>query len=181
MSKDDAHTPEDIAGLFSKFGGDAHGYKEFAPPDAEAEAPRAWALLSGEKIVHPPAVAAPLQPPAPVPAPAPAAAPAFAPVFAPAPVPPPAPFLAPAAAPQVRVEPVLRAPPLAPAPLPFPAAPSAPLLAPLAPLAPPVTAAVADPAGAAPTPLEQLFARLAADPQRPAAAAGPMSRWRRPT
>jgi hypothetical protein len=115
MSADDP-TPEDIAGLFRKFGGDAHGYKEFAPPEAEAEAPRAWPLLTGEKIAHPPVPAAPMPAPAPAPAPAPL------------------PFAMQPPAPQARVEPVLRAP------------------APVPPLA------------AAPAP-----------------AAGPMSRWRRPT
>ncbi|UVH60363.1 hypothetical protein NWF24_13420 [Variovorax paradoxus] len=129
MSADDS-TPEDIAGLFRKFGGDANGYKEFAPPEDETEAPRVWPLLSGQKIVHPPAAAAP------------------------APAPPP------------RSEPVLHTPP--------------PALAPVAPpIAPPVTPAV-DSTGAALTPLEQLFARLAGS-QPPAAASGPMSRWRRPT
>ncbi len=28
------HMPEDIAGLFGKFGGNGNGYREFAPPDA---------------------------------------------------------------------------------------------------------------------------------------------------
>lgn len=141
MSRDD-DTPEDIAGLFRKFGGDAHAYKEFAPPEAEGEAPKAWALLSGEKIER---------------APAPVAAPAIAPAQAPAVAPPP-PL---AAAPQARVEPVLR--------------PSVPLAS-----APTQAAPPADTRHSAPTPLEQLFARLAA-PQPPAAAQGPMSRWRRPT
>ena len=77
MSQDEP-TPEDIAGLFRKFGGDAHDYKEFAPPEAEEEAPRAWPL--------PPFAAAPqprvepvLRPLPPIPAPAPLAAPAPAP------------------------------------------------------------------------------------------------------
>ena len=146
MSQDEP-TPEDIAGLFRKFGGDAHDYKEFAPPEAEEEAPRAWPLLTGAKIERP-------------------AAPA------------PAPFV---------VEPVLRPlPPIpAPAPLAAPApAPSAPLLArtPFAPprAQPPVAQQPATGNETAPTPLSQLFARLAA-PQPPAAPPGPMSRWRRPT
>jgi hypothetical protein len=84
MSNSDEPTPEDIAGLFRKFGGDAHGYKEFAPPDNEAEPPRAWPLLSGAKISHAPVpAAAPVQaapapapsPPAPVPVPPPVPAP----------------------------------------------------------------------------------------------------------
>ena len=165
MSQDEP-TPEDIAGLFRKFGGDAHDYKEFAPPEAEEEAPRAWPLLTGAKIERPAA-----------PAPAPFVA---APVQA---VPPP-PF---AAAPQPRVEPVLRPlPPIpAPAPLAAPApAPSAPLLArtPFAPprAQPPVAQQPATGNETAPTPLSQLFARLAS-PQTPAAPTGPMSRSRRPT
>lgn len=172
MSADDP-TPEDIAGLFRKFGGDAHGYKEFAPPEAEAEAPRKWPLLTGEKIAHPPETAAPLSAPARVPAPAPA--PAAAPV----------PFAMQAPAPQARVEPVLRAPapvpPLAAAPAPAPfAQPMAQLMMqPARPTAPPGSDPV-NPDGVAPTPLEQLFERLAG-PQAPAPAAGPMSRWRRPT
>ncbi|RQO52853.1 hypothetical protein DBV14_15480 [Variovorax sp. KBW07] len=150
MSQDD-DTPEDIAGLFRKFGGDAHAYKEFAPPEAEGEAPKAWPLLSGEKIERAPFVA-------------PAIAPAAAPVRAPAPAPTVAPLPPVAAVPPARVEPVLR-PPVPPAPA-FAPAPQAP--------------AQADTRHSASTPLEQLFARLAA-PQPPAAAQGPMSRWRRPT
>jgi hypothetical protein len=180
MSADD-HTPEDIAGLFGKFGGDAHGYKEFAPPEAEAEAPRVWPLLTGEKIAHPPVVAAPVLAPAPAPAPAPFFAPAPVPAPAPAPffAPPPAPALAPApflapAAPQPRAEPVLRTPPPVLAPV------VSPMFAPAAPAMPRAAAPAAEPTGAAPTPLEQLFERLAS-PQAPAAAPGPMSRWRRPT
>lgn len=104
---EDEPTPEDIAGLFRKFGGDAHGYKEFAPPEAEAEAPRVWALLTGEKIVRP-VEAAPVQPPAPAPMPAPS--------VAPAPV-----LLAPvAAAPLPRIEPVFRPPAPVAAPVPAP-------------------------------------------------------------
>lgn len=125
MSADDS-TPEDIAGLFRKFGGDANGYKEFAPPEDETEAPRVWPLLSGQRIVHPPA----------------------------------------AAAPAPRSEPVLYTPP--------------PALAPVAPPVAPLVTPAVDGTSAALTPLEQLFARLAG-PQPPAAASGPMSRWRRPT
>lgn len=152
MTQDD-DTPEDIAGLFRKFGGDAHGYKEFAPPEAEGEAPKAWPLLSGEKIVR-----------APVAAPTPVARPAQ-------PV---------AAVPPAKVEPVLRPPaPLAsalPPPAPAPVFAPAPAPAFVQPAPPPA----ADTSHHTPTPLEQLFARLAA-PQPPAAAPGPMSRWRRPT
>lgn len=185
MSNSDEPTPEDIAGLFRKFGGDAHGYREFAPPETEGEAPRAWALLSGEKISHPPvqAVAA-----APALAPANAPAPALAPANAPAPVPPPAwspsplptPVAAPAplfAAPQARIEPVL-APLHAPQSLSAP--PARPAVAPAPPLAAVPAAAMAGAPGAASTPLEQLFERLVS-PQPPAAPPGPMSRWRRPT
>jgi len=128
------HLPEDIAGLFGKFGGNGNGYKEFAAPDAEA--PRVWPLLSGEKIAHPPAQAS--VPVGGAPAPSPVPAPAPAPVFAPVPSPAPATSAMPSAA-VGAVEP-----------------------------------------GSAATPLEQLFARLAA-PQRQAVAPGPMSRWRRPT
>ena len=128
------HLPEDIAGLFGKFGGNGNGYKEFAAPDAEA--PRVWPLLSGEKIAHLPAQAS--VPVGGAPAPSPVPAPAPAPVFAPVPSPAPATSAMPSAA-----------------------------------------IGAIDPASAA-TPLEQLFARLAA-PQRQAVAPGPMSRWRRPT
>jgi hypothetical protein len=152
MSQDEP-TPEDIAGLFRKFGGDAHGYKEFAPPETEAEAPKVWPLLTGEKIVRP-VEAARVQPPAPAAVP-----------VAPAPVA--------AVPPAPRIEPVLRPPAPVAAPVP---APQPPALAPL--FAQPAAAPVA--AGSAATPLAQLFARLAA-PQPPAAPPGPMSRWRRPT
>ena len=130
------HTPEDIAGLFGKFGGNGNGYKEFAAPDAEA--PRVWPLLSGEKIAHPPA------PSAPVSIPVGGAAP-------PSPTPAPLPVFAPAPAATFTHEPELHA----------------------------ATVASAG-SGSAPTPLEQLFAHLAA-PHRPPTAPGPMSRWRRPT
>lgn len=156
MNTEDS-APEDIAGLFRKFGGDSHGYREFAPPEAETETPRVWPLLSGQRIAHPPAAAAPVSSPVAPVAPVPAAAP-VAPV---------APFAPPvhaqprpaAAAPQPRVEPVLRTPP--------PAAAS-------------FAAPAADGTDAQPTPLEQLFERLAG-PQPPSAAPGPLSRWRRPT
>ena len=206
MSNSEEPTPEDIAGLFRKFGGDAHGYKEFAQPDTEAEPPRAWALLSGEKISHPPVPAAvPVQAPvqAPVaaqpPAPVPVAAPVLPPAPAPAPTPSPAPtpfltpvaapvFTAPAPAQPVRIEPVLRAPVLPPVFAPAPAPAPAPVLPPLrAPLLPtlgtapaPASAPVLAAAPAATTPLEQLFERLVT-PQPPAPPPGPMSRWRRPT
>ncbi|GEM_PF-774049 len=167
MSKDDP-TPEDIAGLFRKFGGDAHDYKEFAPPETEEEAPRVWPLLTGEKIERPSAPAARTP-----------AAPLMAPVQ-PLPV---------AAAPQPRVEPVLRplpvpAPIAAPAPVPAPAPAPAPLFA-RPPLAahqpqPPAAHQPATASEPAPTPLSQLFERLAA-PQPRAAQPGLMSRWRRPT
>jgi hypothetical protein len=174
----DEHTPEDIAGLFGKFGGDAHGYREFAPPEAEAEVPRVWPLLSGEKIAHPPVAPVQAPPPAPAPAPVFAPAPPPAPVYAPAPAPAPAPFFSPAAAPQARIDPVLRAAaPAAFAPAPVFAPPPAPVLAPAVPLGAPASS---DSAAVPPTPLEQLFERLAS-PHKPAAAPGPMSRWRRPT
>jgi len=149
--------PEDIAGLFGKFGGNGNGYREFAAPDAEE--PRVWPLLSGERIAHPPAAAVQVAAPTPAPAsmPAPAPAPASVPVGAAA-------VQAPAAAPHV-----------APAPLPVFAPPPGAMFAPE-----PVTAPAAAGTASAATPLEQLFARLAA-PQRPAAPPGPMSRWRRPT
>ncbi len=182
MSKADDPTPEDIAGLFRKFGGDAHGYKEFAPPDNEAEAPRAWPLITGEKISHAPVpVAAPLQAPAApmrsAPAPAPAQAPYLAPVAAPllfdtpiaAPIA--APIAPPVAAPRARVEPVLRPATLPPAPALSPVFSPARAPAPLPPL---------ENTGAAQTPLAQLFERLVS-PQPPAPPPGPMSRWRRPT
>lgn len=163
MSQDDP-TPEDIAGLFRKFGGDAHDYKEFAPPETEEEAPRVWPLLTGEKIERP------LAPAARTPA---------APLIEPAQ---PLPF---AAAPQPRVEPVLRPLPMpAPVPAPAPAPVPVPLFArPPAAAQQPQTPAAPQPATAsepAPTPLSQLFERLAA-PQPPAPPPGPMSRWRRPT
>ncbi len=136
MSRDD-RSAEDVAGLFRKFGGDAHNYREFSAPEADAQAAGNWPLLSGGPIDRPP-----------VAPPAPAAVPAIAPVA-----------------------PVATAAPVAP-------------FAPVAPLIPAVTAAPqsapAPSAGAAPSELQALFARLA-EPQRPAAAPGPMSRWRRPT
>jgi len=125
MSRDD-RSAEDVAGLFRKFGGDAHNYKEFGAPEDEAQAVNNWPLLSGGPIDRTPAVAAP----------APSAAPVFPAAVAPAPPPSPA------------------AAPFAPAPVPAP--------------------------GRAPSELQALFARLA-EPQRAAPAAGPMSRWRRPT
>ncbi|MGJ7615183.1 MULTISPECIES: BcsR/BcsP family cellulose biosynthesis protein [unclassified Variovorax] len=174
MSNPDEPTPEDIAGLFRKFGGDAHGYREFSPPETEGEAPRAWALLSGEKISHPPVQAAAAAAPALAPASAPAPPLAWAPSPLPAPVAAPAPLFA---APQARIEPVL-APLHAPQPLGAP--PARPAVAPAAALAAVPAAAMAGAPGAASTPLEQLFERLVS-PQPPAAPPGPMSRWRRPT
>ncbi|WP_418116505.1 hypothetical protein [Variovorax sp. 350MFTsu5.1] len=141
--------PEDIAGLFGKFGGNGNGYKEFAPPDAEA--PRVWPLLSGEKIAHPPAVTAAAPVPAPALAPAPVPVGAATPLHAPSPAP-------------LVAAPVAHAPAAVPVFAPEPA---------------PAPAAIASGPGSA-TPLEQLFARLAA-PQKAAVAQGPMSRWRRPT
>lgn len=38
--------PEDIAGLFRKFGGDPMAYKEFAPRDEPGGGAGAWALIS---------------------------------------------------------------------------------------------------------------------------------------
>lgn len=147
MNTEDS-APEDIAGLFRKFGGDSHGYREFAPPEAETETPRVWPLLSGQRIAHPPAAAAPVSSSV---APVPPAAPFAPPVHA---QPRPA-----VAAPQARVEPVLRTPP---------------------PVAASFAAPAADGTDVQPTPLEQLFERLAG-PQPPSAAPGPLSRWRRPT
>ena len=40
MSNDDP-SAEDVAGLFRKFGGDSHVYKEFAPPEP-AEMNPSW-------------------------------------------------------------------------------------------------------------------------------------------
>ncbi|MDQ0038332.1 hypothetical protein J2W30_006119 [Variovorax boronicumulans] len=139
MSRDD-RSAEDVAGLFRKFGGDAHNYREFSAPEADAQAPGNWPLLSGGPIDRPP-----------VAPPAPAVAPAIAPV-------------APVAttAPAVSVAPFAPVAPLIPA------------------LAAATQSAPAPSAGAAPSELQALFARLA-EPQRPAAAPGPMSRWRRPT
>jgi len=96
MTEDDGQA-EDVAGLFRRFGGDATGYKEFAPA-ADAERPAgAWPLVPG----LPPTAAAvrgaaeePAVPPA-VPAaaafasshvdrPAPITAPVMAPTAAPA-------------------------------------------------------------------------------------------------
>ncbi|MGF6346408.1 BcsR/BcsP family cellulose biosynthesis protein [Variovorax sp. W2I14] len=132
MSRDD-RSAEDVAGLFRKFGGDAHNYREFSAPEADAQAAGNWPLLSGGPIDRPP-------------------------------VAPPAPAIAP-------VAPVATAAP-------------AVSIASFAPLIPAVAAATqsapAPSAGAAPSELQALFARLA-EPQRPAAALGPMSRWRRPT
>lgn len=144
MSAEDS-APEDIAGLFQKFGGNSLGYKEFAPPEGETETPRVWPLLSGQRIAHPPAAATPSPSPAPVP-PSVHAQPRPAPAV---------PFAMPAAAPQARVEPVLRTPS-------------------------PSVAAATPAADLPPTPLEQLFERLAG-PQPSSAAPGPLSRWRRPT
>ncbi|MDP9991149.1 hypothetical protein J2W28_002634 [Variovorax boronicumulans] len=142
MSRDD-RSAEDVAGLFRKFGGDAHNYREFSAPEADAQAAGNWPLLSGGPIDRPP-----------VAPPVPAAAPAIAPVA-----------------------------PVAPVATTAPAVSVAPF-APVAPLIPAATAATpsapAPSAGAAPSELQALFARLA-EPQRPAAAPGPMSRWRRPT
>ncbi|ADU37392.1 BcsR/BcsP family cellulose biosynthesis protein [Variovorax paradoxus] len=142
MSRDD-RSAEDVAGLFRKFGGDAHNYREFSAPEEDAQAAGNWPLLSGGPIDRPP-----------VAPPVPAAAPAIAPVA-----------------------------PVAPVATTAPAVSVAPF-APVAPLIPAATAATpsapAPSAGAAPGELQALFARLA-QPQRPAAAPGPMSRWRRPT
>ncbi|WP_208512804.1 hypothetical protein [Variovorax paradoxus] len=46
MSNDDP-SAEDVAGLFRKFGGDSHVYKEFAPPEpTDGEGRAGWSLLS---------------------------------------------------------------------------------------------------------------------------------------
>ncbi|MDH6169027.1 hypothetical protein M2282_004191 [Variovorax boronicumulans] len=93
MSQND-RSAEDVAGLFRKFGGDAHNYKEFDAPEAEAQAVNNWPLLSGGPIdrtpVAAPALSAapvlPAAPVAPTPPPSSAAAPFnHAPVHAPAP------------------------------------------------------------------------------------------------
>jgi len=150
MSGND-HSAEDVAGLFRKFGGDSHAYKEFAPPEPTGEDGRTgWPLLSSGGITR---------------APEPAGRPA-PPAMPVAQVPPPAP-----AWPVSQDPAVLDAAPFAPA---------APLAAPFAPVSPP-PARLADARGPdGPTELEALFARLAA-PRRPEPAPGPMSRWRRPT
>lgn len=44
MSESDQQ-PEDVASLFKKFGGDAHGYREFADVDAPRPGAPAWALV----------------------------------------------------------------------------------------------------------------------------------------
>jgi len=120
MNPDD-RSAEDVAGLFRKFGGDAHAYKEFDAADAQEQAASHWPLLSGGPIDR-----------------TPVAAPAIAPI-----------------------------PPVAPVASLFPAgSASQPVPAPAA--------------GPAPNELQALFARLA-EPARPAAPPGPMSRWRRPT
>ncbi|MDB5827700.1 MAG: hypothetical protein JWQ73_1920 [Variovorax sp.] len=54
--------PEDIAGLFRKFGGDPMAYKEFAPRDEPGASSGAWPLVSP---IRPPAEAAQATPPAP--------------------------------------------------------------------------------------------------------------------
>lgn len=72
MSRDD-RSAEDVAGLFRKFGGDSHVYKEFSPPE-EAQEATAWPLLSGAPVERAPAAA-----PAPFVAPPPAAPPVAAP------------------------------------------------------------------------------------------------------
>lgn len=106
MSNDDP-SAEDVAGLFRKFGGDSHVYKEFAPPEpTDGEGRAGWPLLSGAPIER-----APGPPPAPV---QPPPVPPVKPVVQVAPVPPPAPVMPP----PVAVRP-------APAPVVAPARPAA--------------------------------------------------------
>ena len=64
MSRDD-RSAEDVAGLFRKFGGDSHVYKEFSPPE-EAQEATAWPLLSGAPVERAPAAAPPVAAPQPV-------------------------------------------------------------------------------------------------------------------
>lgn len=66
MNPDD-RSAEDVAGLFRKFGGDAHAYKEFEPPEAHAQAPSPWPLLSGGPIDRTPAAAPAIAPIPPAP------------------------------------------------------------------------------------------------------------------
>lgn len=86
MNRDD-RSAEDVAGLFRKFGGDAHAYKEFEPAEAQAQAANPWPLLSGAPIDRSPMATPARSPIAPVeplfpaaatprPVPAPAAGPA---------------------------------------------------------------------------------------------------------
>jgi len=82
MNPDD-RSAEDVAGLFRKFGGDAHAYKEFDAADAQVQAANHWPLLSGGPIDRTP-VAAPAI------APIPPVAPLFPAAAAPQPVPAPA-------------------------------------------------------------------------------------------
>ncbi|QOF76532.1 BcsR/BcsP family cellulose biosynthesis protein [Variovorax sp. 38R] len=82
MNRDD-RSAEDVAGLFRKFGGDAHAYKEFEPPEAQAQAASPWPLLSGGPIDRTP-MAAPAR------SPIPPVAPLFPAAAAPQPVPTPA-------------------------------------------------------------------------------------------
>ena len=75
MNRDDG-SAEDVAGLFRKFGGDAHAYKEFGTAEAHVQAASHWPLLSGGPIDRPPAPAAvpATAPIAPIAPPIPAAA-----------------------------------------------------------------------------------------------------------
>jgi hypothetical protein len=72
--KDDERQGEDVAGLFRRFGGDAKGYKEFAPAEIGPHPSGTWPLVGGLRPGPAPggtaAVAgqAPPVPPAPAPA-----------------------------------------------------------------------------------------------------------------
>ena len=102
----DERQHEDVAGLFRKFGGDASGYKEFAPIEGSDRTSGSWPLVNGgtRPVDAPPPepVSLPLAAAPPTPAPPPAVVPVatiLAPAPAPAPTPAPAAFFAsPAAA-----------------------------------------------------------------------------------
>ncbi|MES2533708.1 MAG: hypothetical protein V4636_21865 [Pseudomonadota bacterium] len=162
---DDERRGEDVAGLFRKFGGDAKGYREFAPEPQMNEQTPSWRLVSGTRQ----GAAAPQ--PAPVVAPV---TPASAPVVAAA---------APVAA--APVKPLFTRPAVAAA-APLRAVAPQPTVAPAAPAlnpGPAPDAAPPQPTSAA-RELDVLFSRLNGEPppQTPEpGAAGLLSRWRRPS
>jgi hypothetical protein len=148
---------EDILGLFQKFDGDAHVYKEFAAPVAAPVPARNGTSLNGS---HPEVHVADVPEAISI---APPAGPAAEPIAPPAPV-----------APVAPVAPIAALAPVAP----LSAAPSIAHRSPMPPAAAP-EAAVPQPAAARHAPpateLERLFIRLAESTQ---SSAGPMARWR---